>query len=171
VKRLEAPLCARCGAPLGPEGGCPRCRRLPLRLARTRSAAVYEDGVRRAILDLKYRGVRVLAPDLAPLLVETWRADAFAAEAILPVPLHWRRLRERGYNQAELLAEALGAAVGVPVWPTALRRVRHTPPQVATAGADRHRNVAGAFAADPAVVAGRHLVVVDDVLSTTQRRG
>jgi ComF family protein len=127
---------------------------------------VYEGELRKAVHALKYDGVRVLAPDLAPLLAETWREESFTADAIVPVPLHPRRLRERGYNQAELLAVALGAAAGVPVWSRALRRVRHTAPQVHTVGADREANVRDAFTGDAATLAGRRIVLLDDVTTT-----
>jgi ComF family protein len=107
-----------------------------------------------------------VAADLAELLIETWQAAGFTADVIVPAPLHPRRWRERGYNQAELLARPLAAATGVPLALDALRRIRYTTPQVAVAGTQRRANVAGAFAGEAAVLAGRRVALVDDVMTT-----
>jgi ComF family protein len=121
---------------------------------------------RDAIHALKFRGRRALARPLAKLIVEQWGAalDADVA-ALVPVPLARGRQAERGFNQAALLAERLAAALGVPARPRWLARVRATAPQSDLGAAERRANVRGAFVAHPAV-AGRHVVVVDDVLTT-----
>ncbi|MBI3763718.1 MAG: hypothetical protein HY260_17885 [Chloroflexi bacterium] len=92
--------------------------------------------------------------------------NRWSADVIAPVPLSRERLRQRGYNQAGLLADALAARVGVPVIPVALQRVRDTASQVTLGWAERQTNVAGAFRASPEHVKDRTVVVVDDVCTT-----
>jgi ComF family protein len=118
-----------------------------------------------AIQRLKYARRRALADALGILLAERY---PFAPTALLvPVPLHITRLRERGFNQAVLLARRLAAAHGLPVASRALVRTRPTHAQPGLAAAARRTNLAGAFALRPgAVVAGRQVVLVDDVLTT-----
>ncbi len=108
VEWLIPPLCPHCGEPLGPGERCPRERRhLPL-LDSLRSAAWHTGPLRVAVHRLKYRGQRVLAEPLGAILLQAWRLDPPPADLLVPVPLHTTRLRERGYNQATLLARQLG---------------------------------------------------------------
>jgi ComF family protein len=134
--------------------------------------ATYEGAVRAGIHALKYHGRTAVGVPLGALLAEAGGARLPAAplallDAIVPVPLHPARQAERGFNQAELLARACGRRWGLPVWPRALRRVRPTRPQTELDGAARRANVRGAFAVSwSAPVAGRRLLLVDDVLTT-----
>ena len=130
------------------------------------SAAVYSTPLREAIHALKYDGVPALAGPLSQYLVDAWRRSSLQADSIVPVPLHSRRRRERGYNQSELLARQLGREVGVPVEPRSLRRVRYTGQQARLNAAERRQNVKGAFEAERALSRGRHIVLVDDVFTT-----
>jgi ComF family protein len=118
-----------------------------------------------AIHALKYRGRRVVANALGHLLAERY---PFAPTALLvPVPLHRVRLRDRGYNQALLLARVLGRARRLQVAARVLRRRRPTRAQPGLTAAERARNLAGAFEVRlPAAVAGRQVVLVDDVMTT-----
>jgi ComF family protein len=162
IPRIASPCCDRCGLParaLTPmptevvlEGPllCGGCRVDPPGWDWARAGAEYDGVVRDAIHAFKFRGKRALARPLA---------------ALVPVPLGRPRQRERGFNQAALLAERLAPALGVAVRPRWLARVRDTQPQSDLGAAERHANVRGAFAAG-AEVAGRHVVVVDDVLTT-----
>lgn len=89
--------------------------------------------------------------------------------ALVPVPLARTRLRERGFNQSELLAAAFSERWGIPTWLNVLVRVRHTPSQTRLTPADRVRNVSGAFRTSPsagAILRGAHVVLVDDVVTT-----
>ena len=109
---------------------------------------------------------------LAALAREAWERSAAqgaagpAPDLVVPVPLHPRRLAARGYNQSLLLAQDLARAHGLALDPAALARVRDTPPQARLAGEERRENIRGAFAADPARVAGRGVLLVDDVMTT-----
>ena len=131
-----------------------------------RAAAGYGGAVREAVHALKFGGRRSLARPLGDLVREqcagalTERPDAF-----VPVPLARARERERGFNQAALLAERLGSTLGVRVRPRWLVRLRATAAQSDLSAAERRANVEGAFAAAPAV-ADRHVVVIDDVVTT-----
>jgi ComF family protein len=153
---LEAHLCVKCMLTLPPFSGA-------------RAFGYYGSVLRRIIQALKFDGRRDLAVILAPLLASTflelWSPADF--DLVVPIPLHPRRERERGYNQAKLLAMPLGRIVGVPVNARALRRHRNTSPQVGLSDSDRAHNVKHAFGcARPALVRGRRILLIDDVMTT-----
>ncbi|HNR66696.1 MAG TPA: ComF family protein [bacterium] len=128
----------------------------------------YLDSMQTLIHALKYRGFRRLIAPLAEAVAASASAvlHRWGAEALVAVPLHSARLRERGYNQAELLADRLGNSLGLPSY-SVLRRSRYTPPQAQRSGSERRQNVENAFAVpDPAAIIGKKLVVVDDILTT-----
>lgn len=127
----------------------------------------YAFPVDRLLLKLKF-GLslppgRVLGELLGEYLIAV-RSTA-STDAIVPVPLHPERLRERGYNQAVELARPVARALRIPIL-RACRRTRHTPPQSTLTGAARRRNLKDAFTADATQVAGLHLAVIDDVYTT-----
>jgi ComF family protein len=135
-------------------------------LARLRSAVAYEGPIEHAIQRFKYQGWRHLAAPLALLLAERLVVEGLAAPRALAVPLHPVRLRQRGFNQAELLAIELRVQLALGKPPGELIRIRATPPQV---GHDRRRrleNVSGAFAWRGPNLAGQSLLLVDDVATT-----
>jgi ComF family protein len=120
---------------------------------------------------LKYDGWSRMAIPMAERMARLdFPADVVAERrALVPVPLSRTRQRERGYNQAELLATALGALWNVPVWRDIVQRVRSTTSQVRLTPSERAANVAGAFAAGSVVsrrLSGAHVVIVDDVVTT-----
>lgn len=129
-------------------------------------AARYAGPLREALQAFKFAGRRSLARPLARLLVECCpEGPETGVVAIVPVPLAPRRQAERGYNQAALLAEGVGAAWRVPLRSRWLRRTRATRPQSDLGAAERRANVAGAFVAAPQV-AGRSVLLIDDVVTT-----
>jgi ComF family protein len=135
-----------------------------------RAAALFTPPLRAAIHAFKYQNQPELAPLLARYLVAIyaqapWQTLAQPITAVVPVPLHEQRLRERGYNQSELLAEHFCRAVGLPLQPNWLARIRETRQQVGLAPNERRTNVQGAFRATEAV-AGQRLLLVDDVNTT-----
>lgn len=156
------PGCRRCGRP-GPDAVCGACLAQPPAFDTVRSGGLLGGPLADAVHALKYRGRPALARPLGEWLAR--RVELPAAAAVVPVPLAPRRRRERGHDQAALLAEALARAAGRERLRRALRRVRETPPQVGRDRAARGRNVQGAFAASTAV-AGRDVVLVDDVVTT-----
>jgi ComF family protein len=129
----------------------------------------HEGVLREAVHGLKYGRRRALAAPLGALLAQRLE-EALAdgrPEVVAPVPIHWRRRLWRGFNQAELLADALARTLGMRVEPTVVARVRHTPSQVSLTGEARRRNLAGAFAVPKAeVVRDRRVLLVDDVCTT-----
>jgi ComF family protein len=125
--------------------------------------------VRQAIHQFKYRNQHALAPALARLMADFWRANPIPADLLIPVPLHPVRQRERGYNQADLLARALGDMMNLPVITTGFKRVRHTQSQMSLDAADRRENVQSAFAylsRGDNRISGQRVVVIDDVCTT-----
>jgi len=131
-----------------------------------RSAAHLSGPLRQAIHRFKYGGLRALTPVLGEILCDCWDAEPWPVEVIVPVPLHAQRLRERGYNQSALLARELGRHTGLPVVEGTLQRITPTPPQVGLHAAERAQNVRGAFRCRDGALAGRRVLLVDDVLTT-----
>ncbi len=167
MARLSLPVCPFCGCPL--EDAKPGCWCQPAvraALDGVRAAAYHEGPLRSAIHRLKYNNDIGLAEALAPWLEGCWRLHGLAADLIMPVPLAPQRQRQRGYNQATLLAEALATRVGVPFAADGLVRMRDTPPQVGLNVVERYANLAGAFRAEPDRVTGRRVMVVDDVCTS-----
>jgi len=130
------------------------------------SAAMFTSPLREAIHRFKYEGRPQLAAVFAARMSAAWLAHGLQADAIVAVPLHATRLRERGYNQSLLLAQQVGPAIGIPVEPRALRRVRRTEQQAHLDALARQENVRGAFIAQPQPVGGRVVVLLDDVFTT-----
>jgi ComF family protein len=146
---------------------CAVCRVLqPSPLAGIRSAALFAGPLQRALHRLKYRRDVSLADALAPIMLTTWREHNLPAGMVMPVPLSAGRLRERGYNQAGLLARGFADLARLPYADRALRRVRHTESQVHLSAVARRENVASAFAADGRRVKGQIVILVDDVCTT-----
>ena len=128
--------------------------------------AVFEDRLRHAIHKLKYRRLAALAEPLGDAMARFYLQSPLPADMIVPVPLHPRRQRDRGYNQAALLANRLGRATCLPVRPAALIRVRATVAQMSLNAAQRKENVDGAFRCDDLTVRGQHVLLIDDVCTT-----
>ena len=123
--------------------------------------------MRQAIHRLKYDNLKAIAGLLAQLLAEHLWLHPLLSQALVPVPLHHRRLRQRGYNQSALIARELGRIIDQPVVEEGLRRLRDTPPQArAQSAADRQRNVEGAFVCPHRGLAGKNLLLIDDVSTT-----
>jgi ComF family protein len=123
--------------------------------------------MRQAIYELKYHNLRALAAPLAEMLYHYFRASPLPVEVLVPVPLHPRRLRERGYNQSRLLARELGRLAGLPMIDDCLVRQRHTSPQARTSNvAERRSNTAGAFACRDQRLRGKQVLLIDDVATS-----
>lgn len=169
------PACPRCAEPTGErEAICRRCAVAPLPLERIVAPWRFGGQLAAAIRRLKFAGRTHVARDLAPLWAPLIAAAAEAAGGegeggaiVVPVPLYWRRRLARGYDQAWLLARHACAAAGMPPPVPALRRTRGAPPQSTLPAAARRDNLRGAFAVRrPDEVAGRAVILVDDVVTT-----
>jgi ComF family protein len=126
---------------------------------------VYGAQVAVALRNIKYRGAAHACGPLGRLLTPLLRTGG-PVDLVVPVPLHPRRLRERGYNQAALLARAAIRGTGLEICFRALRRERWTDSQAALGRAARQENLRGAFAGNRSVVSGGRILLVDDVLTT-----
>ena len=166
LPQLQGPVCARCGVPVTHPPLCPRCRQTPLRLQQVRSVFLFDGRPRAAIHHLKYRHGRELAAPLGRLLADYMATNPMPVDLVVPVPLHPRRLRQRGYNQAALLACELGRQAGLPVDQDGLQRVRETASQMRLNAAERQVNVRDAFACSNGNAQGRQVLLVDDVCTT-----
>ncbi len=164
LQRIMPPLCPKCGRPQPSGIVCSSCVGWQAEIDGIRSPFRFEDTVRKAVHQLKYRNIRVLAVPLAKLLSDYLAASPVLGEVLVPVPLHRKRLRERGYNQSSLLAIELGKLSGLPVVDDCLVRQRHVSPQARTANVEeRRRNVAGAFICRDNRLRDKQVLLIDDV--------
>jgi ComF family protein len=159
-------MCRRCGAEMEHARRDCGCRSRLRALSRLRSAVAYEGPIELAVQRFKYAGWRRLAGPLALLLAERLMVEGLAGSWAVAVPLHPDRLRQRGFNQAELLARELRARLALDQAAGELVRVRATPPQVGLDRLWRLENVRGAFAWRGPDLRGRPLLLVDDVATT-----
>jgi ComF family protein len=166
LSSIREPMCAKCGEPNTPSRLCSKCRQYTLNIEVIRSVAIFQGTLRNAIHRFKYERLASLAAPFGDLLTDAWRANDFQADWIVPVPLHPARERDRGYNQAALLAQQLSDRTHIPTLPRALKRTRVTAVQMELKAAERRTNVAGAFACSEARVRGQRVVVIDDVCTT-----
>jgi ComF family protein len=133
---------------------------------RLRAAVWFHGPIVAAIHAFKYNGIAAAAGPLSGLMASAWGQWGLAADVIVPVALHPTRERERGYNQATLLARQLSRQLELPLAEAGLERTRITRPQVGLSAGERLRNVSGAFRADADLVAGKAVLLVDDVCTT-----
>jgi ComF family protein len=175
VRTFTPPLCDGCGGPLGWSEAvrCGHCAGRVLAVDRAAAVGPYEGALREIIHVLKYRRRRSVARPLAALMRKGGRDILAGADAVVPVPLHWRKLQARGFNQAADLA----AGLGLPVC-RALRRAKPTRSQIELPAAERRRNVQRAFVLAGTAsrrwretrwrraLEGQCVVLVDDVSTT-----
>jgi ComF family protein len=172
---LTGPSCAGCGRPfesdlaaLGAEPLCLACRKGMYAFDRARSYAKYSDNVIKAITLLKYEKLTRLGNWFASRLEEKIRSEPeiFAIDLVVPVPLHHARQRERGYNQAEVIARPLARTLGLPLRRILVRK-KPRPPKLLLSRRERWESVRGAFATRPgANVDNLRVLLLDDVCTT-----
>jgi len=172
VTFLEPPLCQTCGRPFDFDVGesvCAACMADPPAYEAARAVMKYDDVARSLTLGLKHGDRQEGVPAFARWLMRAGRDVIGAADVIVPVPLHRRRLFARRFNQAALMARSLGKATGIAGMPDALVRRRATPSQGGLGRKGRVRNVQGAFALHPdrgEAVKDRSVLLIDDVFTT-----
>ena len=167
LSRLLPPLCPNCGRPQASGIACSDCWQRQTEIDGIRSLFRFDDIIRKAIHQLKYRNLKAISPCLAELLADYLRSNPLPGEALICVPLHPRRLRERGYNQSNLLARGLGERIDLPVIENCLIRVKQTQPQVRAADVEeRRRNVVDAFRCCDERISGRQIILIDDVCTS-----
>lgn len=167
IPRILPPFCQRCGKPEASGGLCVSCWSVRSDLDGVRSPFRFDGVIRRAVHELKYHNVKALAGCLAELIADYLESNPVPGEVLIPVPLHPRRLRQRGYNQSGLLAAELGSLMSLPVIEGSLRRVKDSLPQAKAATVEeRWRNVKDAFACPAGVLVGKQVILLDDVCTT-----
>ena len=164
-------FCVQCRSPflsrfpLDDQGRCALCRRGVRGFDAAYSFGFYEAELRGLIHLFKYGRIRTLAKPLGKLLARALPRDQ-AFDVIIPMPLHWRKRWQRGFNQSELLAREISRRIHTPVV-NALRRVRNTSAQAGLTSAKRRRNVSGAFQARKrGAIDGKRVLLIDDVMTT-----
>ena len=164
---LVSPYCRVCAAHSEFEL-CQTCAQSGRRFDGVRAPFRYEGSIRQAILAMKYGGIRAAAPQLGDMLAEYLGANPLPSDLMGPVPMHTSRLRERGYNQAELLARRVAGRCDVPYQSDLLARTRRVDPQAGMSSAtSRATNVADSVVVvRPSQVHGRQIILVDDVATT-----
>ena len=171
LPRINDIVCRSCGLPM-PEGGeqCFACRQEQPKIV-IRAAGLYEKGLRSAILRYKFRPRPSLSSSLSLLLRWAWERypELHSADLISAIPLHPRRQRERGFNQAEILAQALAVYVNLP-FRSLLLRTRSTRSQASLKKPDRLKNLSNAFQQRPEIrsseLYGKTILLIDDVCTT-----
>jgi ComF family protein len=180
--KLGAMICSQCQAKFQEIGhqGCLRCGHPHERIVvvcgsciiedfnlnQARACFKYSEPLETVIKRYKYDGLYALAGPLGGLMARMWPQWAQPPDIIVPIPLHGRRLRSRGFNQAQLLAHQLGPAVNIEVNDRVLKRRRSTKPQVGLSPNQRKKNVRRAFTAEPDAVKGLRILLIDDVFTT-----
>lgn len=159
-------VCQRCFRALPGSGVyCRACSR-ELGEPLIASFSAYRGPLKRALLSLKYRPDKALADVMASWLADRWGSSGWQASLIIPVPLAAARMRQRGFNQAALLAHGLASQLGLTCLPEALRRGRNTNSQVGLDHDERWQNVRGAFQANHELIRDQAVLLVDDLYTT-----
>jgi len=161
------PLCPRCGRPQPSGILCSSCVGWQAEIDGIRSPFRFDGVIRQSVHQLKYRNLRALAQPLAKLLQDYLVTNPVPGEVLVPVPLHQKRFKERGYNQSRLLAWELGKLINLPVVDDCLIRQRHASPQArASTVEERRRNVANAFTCGDHRLQGKRVLLIDDVCTS-----
>ncbi len=167
IHRLGPGICPRCSGPSTEGRLCRSCIRRSGQVNAIIAGHAYDGAVRAAILAFKYRGRTRLEPLLSRLLADSLQRRPLTIDVVIPVPLSSARHRERGFNQAELLARPVALENDWRLEMRALIRERDTRQQTRLSAAERFNNVAGAFSVThPSMVGGRRILLVDDVCTT-----
>ena len=166
ISPLAEPLCGLCGLPQSRAGLCRQCQDQPPSFDALRSWSAFEGPLRNILLKLKYKGDVSLGDALAVPLANFVASLDWKPEIVIPIPLSRLRLAERGYNQVGVVARPLSMALSLAYVPRALSRERETRTQVGLTGPERRDNVRDAFQARAPLVAGKTVLLLDDVATT-----
>jgi len=158
------PQCPQCATPTPLGQICGACLRSPPTFDRTRAALIYAFPLDRMVPRLKYHAQLAIAPALGECLAHAIQ-NVPRPDRLIPMPLHARRIRERGFNHASEIAREVAKRLDLPVDIASCQRIRDTPPQMGLKHDARRRNVRGAFACSNGVE-GQHIALVDDVMTT-----
>ncbi len=174
IKKIEPRRCNKCGFELGPgitssKKGCPECENANLRFERSFFVSDYKGPLKDLIHQYKYNKHECLAKPLGDLLINMLSHKDIIPEidVVVPVPLHWKKRLERGFNQSELMAKRICKKLSLPISTNNLRRIKNTLSQTQLLRTQRQKNVSGAFKVkQPEVFYKKQVFLVDDVLTT-----
>jgi ComF family protein len=173
IRPVRPPYCPHCGLPYpsGDKEGhlCAPCLKQRWYFEIHRTCALYEGALKEAIHRFKYGGVFPLVSVFGDLLQPAFQnlTRDYPVDVMVPVPLHIRRLRERGFNQTLLLVKELNKRTGIPYEERALKKIKDTPVQITLKKRERRKNLTGAFQVkDQQAIKGKTVVLVDDVYTT-----
>lgn len=167
IQWLQEPLCSVCGRVLTARKSlCHVCQQRPLPLKQIRAATLFEDPIPTVIHNLKYNGHFALAQPLAQIMTSAWQRWQTPIDLILPIPLHKKREKDRGYNQSTLLATCFAQHQNIEIREDILQRVKNTTPQVSLNAVERQKNMEQAFIVQKSQVVNRQILLIDDVCTT-----
>jgi ComF family protein len=164
---IVPPCCPRCGRPVDESGNCDNCTGTLRNIDGIRAPFLFQGLVRQAVHEFKYRNLRTLGTFLARQLAEYLAENPVPADVLMPVPLHPRRLKERGYNQSSLLARHLSRLTGLDVTENVLIRCKHTTALAKSASREaRQENIKGSFTVAGEELRQKNIILIDDVSTT-----
>lgn len=166
IQQLEGSLCTTCGQPVKSGRVCHACKITPPEFNAVKAYAPYTGVLREAIHALKYKGDLGLAEVLAGYLVKAFQNTPWPVDMIIPIPLSPQRKRDRGYNQAHLLAQPFAWQTGLHLETNGLEKTKETQTQVHLSAKERIENVTGAFLSRTDMQ-GMNILLIDDVITTT----
>lgn len=170
VKYIGKKTCMRCGKPIEASRMeyCYDCTKKKHEFYQGKSVFLYADGIKESMYRFKYQNKREYADYYAEEAIRLYRKwmEEHQIEVIMPVPMYRAKKRLRGYNQAEVFAEALGREMGLPVEKNLVERIRNTVPQKKLNDIDRKKNLKGAFKIKSDIVKYRKVLLVDDIYTT-----
>lgn len=167
---IETPCCLKCGKPISSEEEeyCMDCQNQSHVFTKGVALWSYDERVRQVVYRFKYKNRREYAGYFGKELIKRYERQmkSWEADAVIPVPLHKKRLRKRGFNQAELIAKEAARYIGVPVKPDLAVRIKNTRPQKELNEKERHKNLKSAFKISKNVVKLKRVILVDDIYTT-----
>lgn len=167
LPKISPPLCEKCGRPESSGVLCPSCWNWQTKIDGIRSPFHFDGIMRQAIHELKYRNLKSISSCLADLLFNYLEDSPLPGDVLVSVPLHAKRLRQRGYNQTGLIAMELSRLTSIPAVEGCLIRLQNNSPQTRTATVEeRRRNVVNAFCCRDERFTGKHVLLIDDVCTS-----
>jgi ComF family protein len=170
---IEPPICQVCGRSFSSKNNlshiCGECLKNPPSFKAARSVFIYNEPIKKAISNFKFKGHTNLGGELAKLMF--FHLNGFLEEImpqiLIPIPLHIKRLRERGYNQCVLLAKKMAKSLKIPCESRLLRKIKSTSSQVGLCYTERKKNVKGSFfVSNPTLIQGKRILLIDDIFTT-----
>lgn len=170
LEYVKEPVCKKCGKPIENERAefCYDCRKHPKKFVQGKALWLYKDQVKQSMYRFKYQNrqeyARYYGSEIVRVYGDWIRRNKI--EAIVPIPLHWTKKRQRGYNQAQLLAAEIGKQTGLPVYSNLLKRTRKTKAQKNLNEIERKNNLKRAFKTQENNVQLSYILLVDDIYTT-----